>query len=125
MADGQGDEEWLRWAAGQITEADSDLQDGGIYEERVRIFSAVIECFCDNTHPDTLTVKANEGLAIMTIVKKLQPEMPWVHPKTVAKVLRKLGMTTRQSSGNTKLYTSEEQLKEIAREIGYEDDALV
>ena len=121
IASGQNDYEWILWAEERIEEAGNDLKDGQVYEEQLRIFSGVIECYCDGSG---LGLLVKEPLAIKLVVDRLQKEMPWLHPKTVARTLRKMGLTVRQSSGTTKLFTTKEKLEKVAKEIGYEDDAL-
>jgi DNA-binding transcriptional ArsR family regulator len=122
IASGLDDEDWLNWTYIQIDEATKNLRDGHAYEEKLVIFAKVIEAFCDNAgmllvkEPLTLDKNVTDPLRKTT--------MPHITPHLVRKTLERMGLTVKRRSGTNKLYTSLDELKKVAKEIGYEDESL-
>ncbi|HUU63047.1 MAG TPA: hypothetical protein VMX96_03900 [Dehalococcoidia bacterium] len=117
------DDSWLQWVWNEVADFNERLADGNQYELEMTVFKAVIGAFNKNT--GMLMVK--DPLPLKDVTEIVKEEFPWVKGKTVGTTLRKLGFHKddfRTIGGNTKLITTAEQLKEIAKEIGYQDDQL-
>lgn len=115
------DDAWLQWARDEVAEFNDRIADGQQYQLELTAFKAVIRCFMDNA--GMLLVKDPQPLKDITAIVK--EEFPWVRPKTVGTVLRKLGFCEfRNIGGATKLITTRDQLKKIAADVGYKDDVL-
>ena len=124
MASGQNDDDWLVWAYEQIQEATDGLRDGHAYEEKQAIFAQVIQAYCENSGFG-LVVKPDEGLILQhSVFESLKKEMPYITPRTVASVLKKMGLKVLRHSGTNKLFTSVDELKRVARDIAYQDEVL-
>jgi hypothetical protein len=124
MASGQNDDDWLVWACEQVQEATDGLRDGHAYEEKQAIFAQVIKAYCENSGFG-LVVKPDEGLILQhSVFEPLKKEMPYITPRTVASVLTKMGLKVIRHSGTNKLFTSVDELKRVARDIGYQDEVL-
>ena len=116
------DDDWLGWVWDEVAEFNDRLADGQQFELEITSFKAVIRGFVDNA--GMLMVKP---LALKDITKIVQEEYPWVKPKTVSTILRKLGFQHkefRNIGGSTKLITTVKHLKKIAEDIGCQDDSL-
>jgi len=70
-------------------------------------------------------VNEQEGLPLQNnVIEPLRKEMPYIGTRTVANTLRKLGLSVVRHWGTNKLFTNENKLKKIAKEIGYKDEGL-
>lgn len=124
VASGIGDDDWLLWAYEQIQDATNSLRDGHIYEEKLAVFAQVIKAYSDNSGLGFM-VKEDEGLTLQSsVVEPLKREIPYISARTVAKVLSKLGLKVIRHGGTNKLFTSVDELKKVAKDIGYEDEVL-
>jgi hypothetical protein len=124
IASGLDDFEWLEWASQRIEEATDELKDGHMYEEQQAIFAQVIKAYCDNSGSG-LVVKEDEGLILQSsVVEPLKKELPYISPRTVAKVLTGIGLKVIRHGGTNKLFTTGERLKRVAKDIGYKDEVL-
>jgi hypothetical protein len=122
VASGLQDTDWLIWAWQQIEEATNELKDGQIYEEKLAIFSKVIEAYYDNGL-DKLIVR--EPLRLKSVTEALQREgMLYVSPQVIKKTLTAMGFKVQVYGGSNKLFTTEEQLRKVANDIGYQDECL-
>ncbi len=122
VADDLHDYGWLLWVSQQIEEATNELKDGQMFEERLLIFSKVIEAYYDNGL-DKLIVK--EPLLIKNITERVQGEgMKDISSQVIKKTLVKMGFKAKVYGGNLKLFTSENELRKIASDIGYKDEGL-
>jgi len=124
MASGQNDDDWLIWAYEQVEEAIGNLRDGHGYEEKQAVFAQVIKAYCENSGLG-LVVKPHEGLILQSsVVEPLRKEMPYITPRTVASVLTRMGLIVKRHSGTNKLFTTVDDLKRVASDIGYQDEVL-
>lgn len=125
VASGLGDDDWLYYAFLQIEKAQDQLKDGHIYEEIQSIFAQVIKAYCGKGG-NGLTVNCDKGLILQnSVVDPLRQQgMNNINPRTVKNILTKMGLSVVRSGGTNKLFTTKEELIKIAKEIGYEDEAL-
>lgn len=122
VAGGLEDSDWLLWACLQIQEATNELRNGQAYEEKLTIFARVIKAYCDSSGMGLLV---KEPLALESkVTEPLQKTMPYITPQIVNKTLSRMGLTVKRHSGTNKLFTSTEELRKVAKEIGYKDEVL-
>ncbi len=122
VADDLHDYGWLLWVSQQIEEATNELKDGQVFEERLLIFSKVIEAYYDS-RLDRLIVK--EPILLKSIAERIQGEgLNYISPQVIKKTLRNLGIKVKVYGGSNKIFTSEDELRKIASDIGYSDECL-
>ena len=122
IAESLCDDEWLPWAWDKVTEMGDKLADGQQYELETVAFKGVINGFNDKA--GMLVVK--EPLSLSAVTNFIKKEYdPFIHPKTVATKLRSMGLKNiRNVGGDTKIFTTLDELKKIAQDINYQDDQL-
>ena len=119
------DDDWLVWAWEQVAEANDVLNDGYQYELENCTFGAIIAGYCENSGMGLIPSKIiNNPLPLTTVTKVVKDSYSWIAPKTVGSILRRWNITVRNKGGKAHVFTTIEQLRKIAKEIGYEDSAL-
>ena len=122
VANGLGDNDWLFWAWDKVVEMGAALTDGQQYELELVAFKGIIKGYNDSN--GMLMVKDPLSLSLVTDFVRKEYE-PYIHPKTIATKLRNVGLKNiRNVGGDTKIFTTLDELKKIAKELGYQDDQL-
>ena len=126
VAESIGDTDWPGWAWEKVAEMSDKLADGQQFELEQEIFSAVIKAYNDNSGlglmPDRI---ANEPLPLSQVTEIVRKEYEFIHPKTVSTKLRRMGFNRIDKVGGVfKVFTTIDQIRKIAKEIGYEDKQL-
>lgn len=126
VADGIGDEDWLGWAWEKVAEMSDRLLDGQQFELEQVIFGALVQGYSEASGIGLVPNKiAQEPLPLSAITEIVKKQSPYIHPKTVSTQLRKMGFhNIRNIGGAAKVLTTLEEIKNIAEEIGYQDDKL-
>jgi len=125
IADSLNDDEWLSWAWGKVAEANEALADGYQYELEQCVFGAVIKGFSDRTGMGLVADNiAKTPLPLSIVTETVSKDYRYIAPKTVGTTLRKMNFDVHKLSGVFQIFTTIDQLKEIAQEIGYKDEAL-
>ncbi|MFC1956412.1 hypothetical protein ACFLWZ_07875, partial [Chloroflexota bacterium] len=122
VANSLGDDDWLAWAWDEVVEMGDTLADGQQYELELVAFKGIIKGYNDNN--GMLMVKEPLSLSQVTSFVKKEYD-PYIHPKTIATKLRRIGLKNiRNVGGDTKIFTTLDELKKIAKELDYQDDQL-
>lgn len=125
IADGYGEQEWLREAWVRVAEANDALVDGYHYEMEEEIVSAIVKFFChknQSTPPSILNCQ--EPVPLTFITTSMNENNERIHPRTIGTKLRKMCFNVRKQGGRFQVFTTPEKIKGVAKEIGYEDEAL-
>ena len=89
-AAGLGDIEWQNWVYLQIEAATNELKDGQMFEEKLAIFSKVIESYFDS---GVGRLAVNEPLPLKSVTDKIQGDgLRYISPQVVKKTLINMGL---------------------------------
>jgi len=126
IANGAGDDEWLVWAWGKVAEMSDRLSDGQQFEMEQVIFGALVQGYSEASAIGLMPNKiAQDPLPLTVITETVKKQYPYIHPKTISTELRKMGIhNIRNIGGVSKVITTIEEMKKIAKEISYQDDKL-
>ncbi|MHA2068354.1 MAG: hypothetical protein ACXABY_28665 [Candidatus Thorarchaeota archaeon] len=119
------DDDWLAWAWSKVVEMGDALSDGQQYELETVALKGVIKGFNDAYGHLRITKDDPLSLSVVTsFVRKEQDR--YIHPKTIATKLRQLGIKDIHGrGGDTKIFTTFEEIRKVAEDISYKDDLLV
>ena len=122
VAESVHDDDWLSWAWAAVVEMSDKLADGQQFELEQEIFGAVIKGFNDNSG---IGLMVKGPLALSDVTDIIRKEFEFIHPKTVSTKLRRMGFNRIIKVGGVfKIFSTVDQLRKIAKDIGYEDTQL-
>ena len=129
IANHAGDKYWLDWAWGRLVEVKENLAEGEQFEIDHVIFGSMVKALLDSLGITLVKLQDahfKKPLPLSAVTKLVAAEQgEWMHPKAVSTQLKKMGIKNRRNYGGTShIYTSLEEVRKVAENIGYNDDSL-
>lgn len=129
VAAGLGDDDWLMWALDKVIEMSDSLADSQQFELEQVIFGALVQGYDGIGVVEGLnaTKIAQSRLPLTVVVDIVRKQSQYfdIQAKTIGTQLRKMGFNNiRPVGGRNKILTTLDEIKNIAKEIGYQDDSL-
>ena len=125
IANSLGDNEWINEAWKRVIEANEALADGQEWEIEMSMFRGLVAGYCEDKVGFLADSVSKNPLPLSVITNSVRQEYPWVAPKTIATYLRKLGFDVHNKGGVFHIFTTPDQIKDVARELDYTDPMIL